>query len=86
MTGTESYKTTPQAPIPSGFGSDTTALEVVGGRDLTGAIAIVTGGHSGLGLETTRAIAEAGATVIVGSRTPEKARGALANIPRIELA
>ncbi|MBW7459927.1 SDR family NAD(P)-dependent oxidoreductase, partial [Paenibacillus sepulcri] len=76
---------TPQAPIPSGFGPQTTAREALGGRDLTGKIAIVTGGYSGIGLETTRALAEAGATVIVPARTPEKARASLSGIPRVEL-
>jgi NAD(P)-dependent dehydrogenase (short-subunit alcohol dehydrogenase family) len=86
MTATEVYKITPQQPISSGFGPKTTGNEVVRGRDLTGSIAIVTGGHSGLGLETTRALASAGATVIVGTRAPEKARGLLDSIPRLELA
>jgi NAD(P)-dependent dehydrogenase (short-subunit alcohol dehydrogenase family) len=55
------------------------------GLDLSGKIAIVTGGYSGVGLETTRALAEAGATVIVPARTPEKARVTIADIPRVEL-
>ncbi|EPZ53108.1 SDR family NAD(P)-dependent oxidoreductase [Alicyclobacillus acidoterrestris] len=38
-----------------------------------------------MGLETTRALAEAGATVIVPARTIEKAQSAIANIPRVEL-
>ncbi|NOU75525.1 SDR family NAD(P)-dependent oxidoreductase [Paenibacillus sp. LMG 31458] len=79
------YKITPQAPIPSGFGPQTTAREVLAGRDLSGKIAIVTGGYSGVGLETTRALAEAGATVIVPARTMEKARALIADIPRVVL-
>jgi NAD(P)-dependent dehydrogenase (short-subunit alcohol dehydrogenase family) len=78
------YHPTPQMPIQSGFGPQTTAREVLEGRDLDGAIAIVTGGHSGLGLATTRALAEAGAHVIIGARTPEKARSVLATFPRVE--
>lgn len=81
-----SYSITSQAPIQSGFGAHTTAREVLKGRYLTGTITIVTGGHAGLGLETTRALAEAGTTVIVGARSPEKARQALANIPLVEVA
>jgi hypothetical protein len=54
-----------QAPIRSGFGAQTTAQEVLGDRDLTGKVAIVIGGYSGIGLETSRVLAEAGATVIV---------------------
>jgi NAD(P)-dependent dehydrogenase (short-subunit alcohol dehydrogenase family) len=79
------YIATPQAPIPSGFGRQTTAREVLRGRDLGGMVAIVTGGYSGIGLETTSALAEAGATVVVPARTPEKARAAVARIPRVEL-
>nr|WP_208629865.1 oxidoreductase [Paenibacillus ferrarius] len=85
MPTNNTYKITPQTPLPSGFGPLTTARETLGGRDLSGKIAIVTGGYSGVGLETTRALAEAGATVIVPARTPEKARAAIADIPRVEL-
>ena len=73
-----------QAPIQSGFGPITTARETLDGIDLRGKVAIVTGGYSGIGLETTLALAEAGATVIVPARTPDKARQALSNIPRVE--
>ncbi|MBP3962953.1 oxidoreductase [Paenibacillus lignilyticus] len=79
------YLVTPQKPIHSGFGSQTTAREVVIGCDLNGKIAIVTGGYSGVGLETTRALAEAGATVIVPARSPEKALTSVAGIHRVEL-
>jgi NAD(P)-dependent dehydrogenase (short-subunit alcohol dehydrogenase family) len=77
--------TTEQKQLKSGFGAKTTAREVLAGHDLTGKIAIVTGGYSGVGLETTRALVEAGATVVVPARTREKARTALAGIPRVEL-
>ena len=80
-----SYRTTPQAPIHSGFGPNTTARDVLRGHDLMGKTAIVTGGYSGIGLETTRALAEAGATVIVPARTPEKARASMGGMPRVEL-
>jgi NAD(P)-dependent dehydrogenase (short-subunit alcohol dehydrogenase family) len=73
-----------QVPIHSGFGPTTTAKETLNGLDLSGKVAIVTGGYAGVGLETTRALAEAGATVIVPARTPEKARKALSGIPRVE--
>jgi NAD(P)-dependent dehydrogenase (short-subunit alcohol dehydrogenase family) len=65
-----------QKPLGSGFGSRTTAAQVLSGLDLAGKRAIVTGGHSGLGLETTKAIAGAGVEVIVASRNPESARAA----------
>src|SRR5690242_10144996 len=74
-----------QAPIHSGYSAQTTAHEALGNRDLRGAIALVTGGHAGLGLETTRALAEAGATVLVGARAPDAARAAIAGIPRVEI-
>ena len=77
--------TTEQKPLNSGFGPKSTAREVLAGRDLTGKIAIVTGGYSGVGLETTRALAEAGAMVVVPARTQEKARTALTGIPRVEI-
>lgn len=73
-----------QAPIHSGFGFTSTAKETLQGINLSGKVAIVTGGYSGIGLETTRTLAEAGATVIVPARTPDKARQALSGIPRIE--
>jgi NAD(P)-dependent dehydrogenase (short-subunit alcohol dehydrogenase family) len=79
------YGKTIQTPILSGFGPRTTAREALGERNLTGKVAIVTGGYSGIGIETSRVLAEAGATVIVPARTPEKARAAMAGIPRLEL-
>ena len=77
---------TAQNPINSGYGMRTEAREALGGRRLDGKLAIVTGGYSGLGLETTRALAEAGATVVVPARTPDKARAALAGIADVEQA
>ena len=77
---------TSQHPIGSGFGFATTAEEVIRGIDLSGRTAIVTGGYSGIGLETSRVLAAAGANVIVPARTPDKARANLAGLPRVELA
>jgi NAD(P)-dependent dehydrogenase (short-subunit alcohol dehydrogenase family) len=76
---------TAQVPIGSGFDSRTTAEEVVKGQDLGGKIAIVTGGYSGIGLETTRAFAKAGAKVIVPARSAKKAQKALEGIENVEL-
>ena len=50
------------------FGYETTAAEVVQGVDLTGRRAIVTGGASGIGVETARALASAGADVTLAVR------------------
>ena len=52
--------TTPQEPIGSGFGAASTAADVVRGIDLTGRTAIVTGGYSGLGVETVRVLQRPG--------------------------
>lgn len=77
---------TTQEPLNSGYGMRTEARDAIGGRDLTGKVAIVTGGYSGLGLETTKALANAGAIVIVPARTPEKAQKALVDVPNVEQA
>jgi NAD(P)-dependent dehydrogenase (short-subunit alcohol dehydrogenase family) len=76
---------TKQVPLGSGFGATSTAAEVLGDRRLDGVLAIVTGGYAGVGLETTRVLSRAGATVIVPARTPGKARAALAGLERVEL-
>jgi len=49
-----------QKPIASGFNAASTADNVIKGIDLSGKIAIVTGGYSGLGLETARALHQRG--------------------------
>lgn len=75
-----------QHPIGSGFAAASTADEVLKGIDLSGKNVVVTGGHVGLGLETTRALSKAGASVTVGSRNPDRAAPALAGIERVETA
>ncbi len=77
--------TAAQEKIDSGFGARTTAREVLAGIDLTGRLALVTGGYSGLGLETTRALAGAGARVVVPARRPAAARDALSGIDGVEV-
>jgi NAD(P)-dependent dehydrogenase (short-subunit alcohol dehydrogenase family) len=72
--------TTAQTPIASPFGYRSTALEVVEGIDLSGKTALVTGGYSGLGTETVRALAVAGARVFVAARRPDKAAADLADV------
>ncbi|MFI8523520.1 SDR family NAD(P)-dependent oxidoreductase [Promicromonospora sukumoe] len=73
-----------QHPIGTGFTAASTTDDVLAGLDLTGRHVVVTGGHNGLGRETTRALAAAGATVVVGSRDPERAAARLAGIERVE--
>lgn len=77
--------TTPQSPIPSGHGPFTTAEDVARDVDLTGKTAVVTGGYSGLGLETARVLAAAGADVIVPARDMARARPAVAGTDRLTL-
>ena len=74
-----------QHPIGTGFTAASTADDVLAGIDLSGANAIVTGGHVGLGLQVTRALATAGAQVTVASRNPDRAAAALAGIERVEV-
>lgn len=50
------------------FGEFSTAVDVVEGVDLHGRTALVTGASSGIGVETARALAEAGATVVLAVR------------------
>lgn len=57
--------------ITSPFGAKSTAREVVAGHDLTGKVAIVTGAATGIGVETARALALAGAEVIIAARKPD---------------
>ena len=80
------YEGALQKPIASGFNANSTTHEVIKGIDLTGRFAIVTGGNTGIGLETTRALATAGATVIVPARDMDKAKRNLQDIPNIEIA
>lgn len=75
--------TTPQRKIGSGFGSASTTDEVLSGIDLAGRLAIVTGGYSGIGLETTRALARAGAHVVVPARRTGPARAAVGEVAEV---
>ncbi|WP_328883780.1 oxidoreductase [Streptomyces sp. NBC_00299] len=77
--------TTAQHPLPSGFGAASTAEEVIKGVELTGKVAIVTGGYSGIGVETARALRSAGAEVVVPARDLERARAALRDVPGAEV-
>ena len=74
-----------QQPIASPFSAHSTASEVVRDINLSGKTVIVTGGYSGLGLETTRALARAGASVIVPARDMGKAEEALAGLDGVEI-
>jgi NAD(P)-dependent dehydrogenase (short-subunit alcohol dehydrogenase family) len=75
-----------QQPVNSGFTGASTAGDVINGINLSGKVAIVTGGNTGIGLETTKTLAAAGATVIVGARDIHKAKANLQGMGSIELA
>jgi NAD(P)-dependent dehydrogenase (short-subunit alcohol dehydrogenase family) len=62
-----------QTPTNSGFHAKTNADEITKGINLDEKIAIVTGGYSGIGLETTRELVAAGAKVIIPAKRTEVA-------------
>ena len=66
--------------VTSKFGHRSTAMEVSAGINLRGKTAIVTGASSGLGVETARALASAGAEVILPVRNLEKGAAVAADI------
>ncbi|MCK2237621.1 MULTISPECIES: SDR family NAD(P)-dependent oxidoreductase [unclassified Crossiella] len=62
------------------FTRESTAAEVIAGVDLTGKRAIVTGGASGIGVETARALAHSGAEVTIAARNLEAAEKVAAEV------
>ena len=66
--------------ITTPFSFHSTASEIIEGIDLTGRRAIVTGGASGIGIETARALAGAGASVTLAVRRPEAAEAVAAEL------
>lgn len=80
------YQGALQHPINSGFNATSTTNEIIRGIDLSGKMAIVTGGYAGIGLETTKTLVAAGATVIVPARSIEKAQHNLNGMSNVELA
>lgn len=85
MTTTTQEMIERQQPLASEFGYRSTAAEVIAGHDLAGKRAIVTGGYSGLGLETVRALAAAGVSVVVPARRPDVATAALRDFAGVEV-
>ena len=82
---TENTSNRVQAKLGSGLNPKSEPSDILAGKDLTGKVAVVTGGYSGIGLETTRALAAAGAKVYVPVRNVDKAAETLATIERGEL-
>jgi NAD(P)-dependent dehydrogenase (short-subunit alcohol dehydrogenase family) len=66
--------------ITTSFNAESTAAEVIAGIDLTGRRVIVTGGASGIGVETARALAGAGAEVTLAVRNLEAGEQVAADI------
>src|SRR5687767_3838525 len=83
--GQNNYQGALQKSINSGFNAISTTNDVIKGINLTRKVAIVTGGNAGIGLETTKVLAAAGATVIVPARDTEKAKKNLQGIANVEL-
>ncbi|HYD92291.1 MAG TPA: SDR family NAD(P)-dependent oxidoreductase, partial [Flavobacterium sp.] len=83
--GQNNYQGALQKPAGSGFNASSTASEVIKGIDLKEKVAIVTGGSTGIGLETTRVLAGAGATVIIPARNIEKAKRNLEGIVNVAI-
>ncbi|MBM0258592.1 SDR family NAD(P)-dependent oxidoreductase [Micromonospora sp. 4G55] len=71
---------TTSTPVSTPFSRESTAMEVVRGIDLTGRRAVVTGGASGIGVETARALAAAGAEVTLAVRNLDAGQQAAADI------
>jgi NAD(P)-dependent dehydrogenase (short-subunit alcohol dehydrogenase family) len=74
-----------QHRIPSKWNHKTTAMEIVKGVDLTGKNVIITGGYTGFGIETTKALTSAGAHVIVLARDVERAKKNLHKVKNVEI-
>lgn len=81
----DNYNGALQQPLQSGFGYHSTTKDVIAGIDLTGKTAIVTGGYAGIGLETVKTLAGAGAKVIVPARDVKKATANLQGVANISI-
>lgn len=68
--------------IKTQFGFQSTAVDVIAGVDLRGKRAVVTGGSAGIGVETARALAKAGAEVTLTARNVEAGERVVADIQR----
>ncbi|PXX26334.1 SDR family NAD(P)-dependent oxidoreductase [Arenibacter sp. ARW7G5Y1] len=74
-----------QKPLVNNFHHHTEAMDVVEGLDLKGKIIVMTGGHSGTGIEATKAFVSRGATVVALARDVGWAKNNLAELPNIEI-
>ena len=69
-----------QRPIVSGFNAKSESSDVLNGVNLQNKVIIVTGGYSGIGIETTRSLALAGAEVIIPAKRVDVAANSLSGI------
>jgi NAD(P)-dependent dehydrogenase (short-subunit alcohol dehydrogenase family) len=76
----DEVKLRPEGVPVSAFTKQTSVAEVLAGIDLTGKTVLVTGATSGLGLESMRALAGKGASVLGTGRTLAKARAACSGV------
>lgn len=75
-----------QQPVGSGFNARPDGAAVIRDVELAGKTAVVTGGYSGIGLETVKALAAKGVRLIVPARNEQKAALNLAGLEgRIEI-
>jgi NAD(P)-dependent dehydrogenase (short-subunit alcohol dehydrogenase family) len=74
-----------QNPLNSKYGHKSTALEVVDGTNLTGKNVVITGGYAGIGLEVTKALAKAGAFIVVLARDTKRAKRNLRHLKNLEI-
>nr|WP_294786018.1 SDR family NAD(P)-dependent oxidoreductase [uncultured Flavobacterium sp.] len=79
------YQGALQEALNSGFNAKSTASEVINGISLAGKTVIVTGGNTGIGLETVKTLSAAGATVIVPARDIAKAEKNLKEIANVSI-
>ena len=73
-----------QKPVNSGFGAKSEPSEILEEIDLNGKVAMVTGGYSGIGLETVRGLKDSGARIIVPARRKDVAKSELSGVVKEE--
>ena len=69
-----------QKPIDSGFHAKSNSNDIVQNIDLVGKKAIITGGYSGIGLETTKSLVDVGAEVFIPAKRTDEASSNLEGI------
>lgn len=74
-----------QRPVGSPFDASSTAADILRNQNLSGKVALVTGGYSGLGFATTQALVHAGVRVVVTARRIEEARRQLAGLDGVDI-